>query len=75
MSGPTSPASLLVTVDEAGQMLSMKRWTIYELHAGGELDFVKLGRSTRLRVADVEAFAAAQPGRFSLSKWPGWPRR
>ena len=59
---PQSPA-LLLTIDEAARALRLGRVSIYKLIAQGKLPLVKIGRSTRLRAADVRAFADALPAR------------
>jgi excisionase family DNA binding protein len=56
------PDKLLVTVTEAGHILSTGRSTIYKLISEGRLAKVKLGKGraagVRIRVADLERFAA-----------------
>ncbi len=47
---------LLVTIPQAAALLSVSRSTIYELIWRHALDPVKIGRSVRLRVSDLEAF-------------------
>ena len=47
---------LLVSPEEAASMLSVARSTVYVLIASGELPSVKIGKSRRLRVEDIEAF-------------------
>ena len=47
---------LLVSPEEAASMLSVARSTVYVLMASGELPSVKIGKSRRLRVEDIEAF-------------------
>jgi excisionase family DNA binding protein len=53
------PPRLLVSVDVAAEMLSLGRTRIYELMSAGELPFVKVGASRRLRVTDLENYAAS----------------
>ncbi|MFT5435300.1 MAG: excisionase family DNA binding protein [Myxococcota bacterium] len=55
-----TPERLLVTVSEACSMLSIGRSHIYKLHRHGVFDFVKLGGSTRIRIADVERLAGVE---------------
>lgn len=50
---------LLVTVDRAAQMLGIGRTKTFELISSGALPAVKIGRSTRVRLDDVRAYAAA----------------
>jgi excisionase family DNA binding protein len=49
---------LLVSVDEAAEMLSIGRTRLYELMNDGTLPYVHVGASRRLRTTDLEAFAA-----------------
>ena len=53
---PTS-SSLLVTIPDACDMLAIGRTHLYKLHRQGHFEFVRLGRATRVRVADVERLA------------------
>jgi excisionase family DNA binding protein len=52
--------ALLVTLQEAGQMLGLSERSIYNLIDAGELRVVKMGRSSRVTVADVHAFIASR---------------
>ncbi|MEX0677435.1 MAG: helix-turn-helix domain-containing protein [Pirellulales bacterium] len=55
MSTPTfSPASQLVRVTEVARHLSLSRSKIYQMMDRGELPYVKLGKSRRVRWPDVE---------------------
>jgi excisionase family DNA binding protein len=49
---------LLVTVREAARLLALGRSTVYELIARGQLPTVHIGRSVRIRVADLETLVA-----------------
>jgi excisionase family DNA binding protein len=49
---------LLLTVPEAGMVLSISRSKVYGLLASGSLPSVCIGRSRRIRVSDVEDFVA-----------------
>ena len=49
------PASLL-TVREAAAWLTVSTRTLFSLTAGGELPAVRLGRSVRYRLEDLESF-------------------
>ncbi|MFD7978821.1 helix-turn-helix domain-containing protein [Streptomyces sp. NPDC059071] len=53
---PTNRA--LFTVKDAAEYLSFSRSTVYELMAAGELPYVKVGRSRRIRLAELDAFVA-----------------
>ncbi|MEU5901434.1 helix-turn-helix domain-containing protein [Streptomyces venezuelae] len=47
---------LLYKPEEAAKALSLGRSTVYELMAEGALRYIKLGRTRRIRRADLEAF-------------------
>ena len=51
-------AESLLTVLEAAQRLGVGRTLIYTLMERGELPFVKIGRTRRLRPAHIEALIA-----------------
>lgn len=46
-----------VTVDEAAQLLSVGRWTIYQMLSSGDLPSIKLGRSRRIPIKAIESLA------------------
>ncbi|KOV97602.1 helix-turn-helix domain-containing protein [Streptomyces sp. NRRL B-3648] len=50
---------LLYTPEEAAEVLSFGRSTVYELMATGELKFVKRGRSRRIKRCHLEEFVNA----------------
>jgi len=50
------PAVRLVTITTATDWLGVSRSKLYELLAAGELPTVRIGRSRRIAVADLEAF-------------------
>ncbi|MFC9809762.1 helix-turn-helix domain-containing protein [Streptomyces griseoaurantiacus] len=47
---------LLYTPEEAAEVLSFGRSTVYELMAAGQLKFVKRGRSRRIKRSHLEEF-------------------
>jgi excisionase family DNA binding protein len=49
-------ARLLVTSEEAAEMLGIARSSLWKLIAEGRLRPVKIGRSTRIPVTDLERF-------------------
>lgn len=49
-------APRLLSVPEAARLLGIGRTTAYELISGGELETVKIGRSTRVPLDAVDAF-------------------
>lgn len=48
--------SLLLNPEKAAEMLSVSRSSIYKLIADGTLQSVKIGKSRRIRVADLKTF-------------------
>ena len=46
----------LVTIPVSAQLLGVSRSKLYELHAQGELPTVRIGRSRRIAIADLEVF-------------------
>lgn len=46
----------LVTVTEAADALGLSRSKVYELLAGGELPSVRIGRTRRIALTDLEQF-------------------
>jgi excisionase family DNA binding protein len=54
---PTAaPQRLLVTVPEAAAILGMGQVSVWGLVSSGQLPSVKLGRSRRIRTADLTKF-------------------
>lgn len=47
---------LLVSVDEASAMLSVRRTTLYRLMEQGELERCKIGARTLVTVSSIEAY-------------------
>jgi excisionase family DNA binding protein len=61
--GATEPArKLLVSVEEAAQMLSIGRSLVYKLVLSKQVLSVKIGRTRRIPVFALEAFIAQQSG-------------
>ncbi len=55
MSTPTfSPESRLVRVTEVARHLSLSRSKVYQMMDVGQLPYVKLGKSRRVRWSDVQ---------------------
>lgn len=46
----------LCTLKSAAAMLAVTRKTLYALHSKGQLEFVKIGKSTRVAVEELERF-------------------
>lgn len=57
-SEPGAPP-LLLTPEQAASALSISRTRIFELFRDGQLPVVKLGRTTRVRVSDLESFVSS----------------
>jgi excisionase family DNA binding protein len=53
----------LLTVVEAARELGISRSKLYELLADGELSSVRIGRTRRIAVAELEEFVAAHTDR------------
>ena len=51
---------LLVTIPDACEMLAVSRTHLYRLHRLGYFQFVRLGGSTRVRVADLQRLAQVE---------------
>jgi len=51
---------LLLTVNEAAQMLSLSRPFFYRLMQRGEIASLKLGGSRRIQLTELQAFVARQ---------------
>lgn len=54
------PAKVLLTVDEAAQVMGLGRTYVYELVMCRKLRSIKLGRKRRIPVAALEEFVAQQ---------------
>ena len=57
-----TPARLAYSPAEAAVALGMSRSKVYELMADGTLPSLTLGRSRRIRVADLDALLADRVG-------------
>ena len=53
MSVPPSPEPICVRVNDAARMIGVGRTKLYELIAAGEVETVKLGKSTRITTASL----------------------
>lgn len=54
MTGPLSHEPICVKVDEAARMIGVGRTKLYELIASGEIDAIKLGKSTRITTESLQ---------------------
>ena len=48
--------SLLITPQRCSELLSLSRSTVYALMAAGEIEFLKVGRSRRVRPESLVRF-------------------
>ncbi|WP_225438701.1 helix-turn-helix domain-containing protein [Candidatus Frankia nodulisporulans] len=54
---PISPATILLTVEQAAEQLTIGRTTLYALIRTGDIPSVRIGKLRRLRPADLTAYA------------------
>ena len=52
----------LITIEEFGERYAVSRSTIYRLIENQEIALVKIGRASRIRLADAERWARSLPG-------------
>jgi excisionase family DNA binding protein len=60
-------SKLLVSVEEAAQMLSIGRSLVYKLVMSKQVLSVKIGRNRRIPVFALEAFIAQQTGQSGVN--------
>lgn len=56
--GPTNARDSFLTVAEVAAIMRVSTMTVYRLIKAGELASVRVGKSYRLREADVDAYIA-----------------
>lgn len=61
--------ALLLGLDEAARMLALSRRTVQELVYAGELRSVRIGRSRRIAVVDLEAFVRRLQNENDREAW------
>ena len=54
--------TLLYTVAETGELLSLRKTEVYELIGNSELESMKIGRARRIPTKAIERFIARQTG-------------
>lgn len=54
---------ILVTPRDAAGMLGISERTLWAMKESGQLPHVRIGRSVRYRIVDLEAWAASQASR------------
>jgi len=62
MTAPSSPDPICVRVNDAARMIGVGRTKLYELIAAGEVETVKLGKSTRITTASLHDLVRRQRG-------------
>ncbi len=60
MTRPPSPEPICVKVNDAARMIGVGRTKLYELIASGEIEAIKLGKSTRITTASLHALVSRQ---------------
>jgi excisionase family DNA binding protein len=65
----TAIAPVLLTVSQAAQALAVGRTTLYELIRGGELEAIRIGRSTRIPVDAIATYVDRQRRATSRPSW------
>ncbi len=58
---PQAPVKMMLSVAEAAQALSIGEMTAWKLIREGKLPSIKIGRSRRIKTADLERFVAELP--------------
>ena len=67
LAGRETPHKLLVSVEEAAQMLSVGCSLVYKLLLSKQVLSVKIGRTRRIPVFALEAFIAQQVGQAGVN--------
>lgn len=62
MTAPLSSDPICVRVNDAARMIGVGRTKLYELIAAGEVETVKLGKSTRITTASLHDLIRRQLG-------------
>ena len=62
MTAPPSVEPICVKVNDAARMIGVGRTKLYELIADGEVETVKLGKSTRVITASLHRLVMRQRG-------------
>jgi excisionase family DNA binding protein len=57
---PRNVEAAFLTVQEAGRRLAVSRSTVYQLMSDGRLPFIRVGRTRRIEVEALRAFAEEQ---------------
>lgn len=62
MTTPSPAASICVSINDAARMIGIGRATPYELISAGEVEAVKLGKSTRITTFSLHDLIRRQRG-------------
>jgi excisionase family DNA binding protein len=62
MKAPPPAEPICMKVNEAARMISVGRTKLYELIASGDVETVKLGKSTRIVTASLHRLVTRQRG-------------
>lgn len=62
MTAPPSPDPICLRVNDAARMIGVGRTKLYALIAAGEVETVKLGKSTRVTTASLRDLVRRQRG-------------
>lgn len=62
MIAPSSSEPICVRVNDAARMIGVGRTKLYELIAAGEVETIKLGKSTRITTASLHDLVRRQSG-------------
>lgn len=60
MTAPPSVEPICVKVNDAARMIGVGRTKLYELIASGEIEAIKLGKSTRITTASLKKLVMRQ---------------
>ena len=60
MTAPPSVEPICVKVNEAARMIGVGRTKLYELIASGQIEAIKLGKSTRITTASLHELVMRQ---------------
>jgi len=60
VTAPPSVEPICVKVNEAARMIGVGRTKLYELIASGEIEAIKLGKSTRITTASLRELVMRQ---------------
>lgn len=62
MKAPPPVEPICVKVNDAARMIGVGRTKLYELIAAGEIEAIKLGKSTRITTASLQQLVMRQRG-------------